>query len=95
MGTKSNIIILDYQGLGMGFTEAGWFNATKAAERFGKNPHDWIRLPATKEYLRAIERRYGRIPYVKTSKARLDRGGGTWLHPNLAVRFAQHTRGKR
>ncbi|WP_289814208.1 KilA-N domain-containing protein [Escherichia coli] len=27
--------------------------------------------------------------YVKTSKARKDRGGGTWLHPKLSVAFAR------
>jgi hypothetical protein len=27
--------------------------------------------------------------YLKTSKATLANGGGTWLHPKLAVRFAQ------
>lgn len=83
------IIKLEHRGLGVDFTQEGWFNATKPAERFGKNPHEWLRLPNTREYLEAIERRYGKIPYVRTSKARLDRGGGTWLHPKLAVRFAQ------
>jgi len=87
--SKNNVISLKYEGISIGFTEAGWFNATTAAEKFGKNPHDWLRLPSTQEYLTALERRYGKIPYVKTSKARADRGGGTWLHPKLAVRFAQ------
>src|SRR5699024_12733709 len=32
---------------------------------------------------------YGEIPYVKTSRARQDRGGGTWLHPKLAVVYAR------
>ncbi|SMF96560.1 KilA-N domain-containing protein [Methylomagnum ishizawai] len=84
-----SLVEAEYQGVPVGFTEDGWFNATKEAERFGKSPHEWLRLPATREYLEAIERRYGKIPYVRTSKARLDRGGGTWLHPRLAVRFAQ------
>lgn len=84
-----SLIRLDFEGLAVGFTQEGWFNATAAAERFGKPPHEWLRLPATQDYLAALERRYGKIPYVRTSKARADRGGGTWLHPKLAVRFAQ------
>ncbi|QUJ04616.1 KilA-N domain-containing protein [Salmonella enterica subsp. enterica] len=31
----------------------------------------------------------GKNPVCKTSRARKDRGGGTWLHPKLAVRFAR------
>jgi len=84
-----NLVKVDYNELAVSFTEDGWFNATQAAERFGKNPHEWLRLPTTMEYLGAIERRYGKIPYVKTSRARSDRGGGTWLHPKLAVLFAR------
>lgn len=30
-----------------------------------------------------------KVRYVKTSKARADRGGGTWLHPDLAVSFGR------
>jgi len=71
------------------FTLDGWFNATEAAAQFGKLPNDWLRLPETAAYLEAFQRRYGKIPHVKTSRARADRGGGTWLHPKLAVRFAQ------
>ena len=85
----SKIIPLDYAGQAVQFDGEAWFNATAAAERFGKSPAEWLRLPAAKEYLAAIVRRYGEIPYVRTSRARLDRGGGTWLHPKLAVRFAQ------
>lgn len=85
--TKSNIISLEFQGQPIGFTEAGWFNATESAARFGKNPHEWLRLPATKEYLEALDRKYGKIPHLKTKRGKY--GGGTWLHPKLAVRFAQ------
>ena len=85
----NKIIPLDYAGQAVQFDGEAWFNATAAAERFGKSPAEWLRLPVAKEYLAAIERRYGKIPYVRASRARLDRGGGTWLHPRLAVRFAQ------
>lgn len=80
-------VILDYQGQPMAFTEAGWFNATAAAERFGKNPHEWLRLPTAQDYLAALERKYGNIPHLKTKRGK--HGGGTWLSPKLAVRFAQ------
>lgn len=85
----SNIIKADFRGTAVSFTIEGWFNATAAAKRYGKQSHEWLRLPETGAYLDALERRYGKIPYVETSRARSDRGGGTWLHPKLAVRFAQ------
>ncbi|MGE6780678.1 KilA-N domain-containing protein [Vreelandella titanicae] len=85
----SNVIPLQYEGQAYSFNAAGWINATEAAKRFGKEPAQWLRLPETKAYLLGLERRYGEITYVETSRARMDRGGGTWLHPRLAVPFAR------
>lgn len=85
----SNVIPLQYEGQAYSFNAAGWINATEAAKRFGNQPAQWLRLPETKAYLLGLERRYGKITYVKTSRARMDRGGGTWLHPKLAVPFAR------
>ncbi|MEX0445195.1 hypothetical protein [Xenorhabdus sp. SGI246] len=44
-------------------------NATDVAAKFGKIPNEWVRLPETIAYIQALERRYGKIPYVKTSLA--------------------------
>lgn len=68
------------------FNLDGWFNATEAAKRFGQKAHEWLRLPGTISYLAAFKRKYGNIPHLKTQRGV---GGGTWLHPKLAVRFAQ------
>jgi hypothetical protein len=88
-GGAGALIVVRYEGEGYSFREDGWFNATEAAKRYGKEPAQWLRLPETAAYMAALERRYGKITYVKTSRARLDRGGGTWLHPKLAVAFAR------
>lgn len=85
----AKIIPFDYDGQVVRFNADGWIHATEAAARFGKEPHEWLRLPDTERYLEGLKRRYGEIPYVKTSRARADRGGGTWLHPKLAVKFAR------
>lgn len=82
----SNIIKYDFQGDLYSFRADGWFNATEAAERFGKAPNEWLRLPGTASYLAAFRRKYGNIPHLRTKRGV---GGGTWLHPKLAVRFAQ------
>lgn len=82
----SKIVKFDFEGRLYSFNTDGWFNATEAAKRFGKEPAQWLRLPGTVSYLEAFKRKYGEITYLR---ARRGVGGGTWLHPKLAVRFAQ------
>lgn len=82
----TGLVKAEYHDIAVTFTEDAWFNATEVAERFGRNPHEWLRLPATKEYLSALERKYGNIPYFKTRRGQ---NGGTWLHPKLGVTFAR------
>lgn len=84
--TMNSIIKQDFEGHLYSFNDAGWFNATEAAKRFGQKAHEWLRLPGTVSYLAAFKRKYGNIPHLQ---ARRGVGGGTWLHPKLAVRFAQ------
>ncbi|MEE3508155.1 KilA-N domain-containing protein [Pseudomonas sp. 10C3] len=85
----ARIIPFDYEGQAVRFNADGWINATEAAARFDKEPAQWLRLPDAIRYLDGLQRTYGEITYVKTSRARADRGGGTWLHPKLAVKFAR------
>lgn len=97
--TAKAIIPLDYQGQPVGFDAAGWLHATAIAERFGKRLDHWLENAETLAYVRALDevlngRETGILDtrksgYVKTSRARADRGGGTWLHPKLAVAFAR------
>jgi hypothetical protein len=81
-----NLVKTEYHDFAVTFTDDAWFNATTVAERFGKNPHEWLRLPVTQNYLSALERKYGNIPYLKTRRGQ---NGGTWLHPKLGVTFAR------
>ncbi|MBI46758.1 KilA-N domain-containing protein [Marinobacter adhaerens] len=87
----ADIIPFDYQGQFVRFTTEGWINATDVAKQFGKRPTDWLKQDETKQYLAALAEALTCDPesLVKTSRARADRGGGTWLHPKLGVRFAQ------
>lgn len=82
----AKIIPFDYEGQAVRFNSDGWINATEAAARFGKLPHEWMRLPETVAYLEAMAK-YGKIPQLVRS--RRGRNGGTWLHPKLAVAFAR------
>lgn len=95
----SNVLKIDFSGQVYSFTDAGWFNATEAAKRFDKRPIDWLRLPETEKYIDALVKRENQksdvrkshfTDFVKTKKGNsLNFEQGTWLHPKLAVRFAQ------
>jgi hypothetical protein len=82
--TKS--FLLAYDGHQIQFRDDGWFNATTASSKFGKEPYEWLRLPDTLTYIHALERKYGKIPYYTTRKGK---AGGTWMHPKLGVPFAR------
>ncbi len=83
---SAHIVPLDYEGQAVRFNGDGWINATEAAARFGKLPHEWLRLPETVAYLEALAK-CGKIPQLVQTKR--GRNGGTWLHPKLAVVFAR------
>lgn len=94
-----NIVPLNYKGEAVRFNTEGWINVTGVAERFSKRIDNWMRLAETLEYIRALDEALtgeesqilhpSQSRYVKTSRARKDRGGGTWLHPKLSVAFAR------
>lgn len=115
----SNVLKIDFSGQAYSFTDAGWFNATEAAKRFGKEPFDWLNQRDTVAYVCALAKRQSNSDFVQelkeinnldgksaVSRARLlalvkktgfvrtragapETGGGTWLHPKLAVIFAR------
>lgn len=86
----NKLVSADYDGLIVSFTEDGWFNATQAAAKFGKVPAEWLRLPSTIEYVAALKRHNESMGKTHKSKSGpASGGGGTWLHPKLAVPFAR------
>ena len=87
--STDKMITLDYSGIGINFTEDGWFNATSAATHFGKRPVDWLSLDSTKEYISTLAELFNceESSLLKTKAGRFK--GGTWFHPRLAVPFAR------
>ncbi len=68
-----------------------YFNATEAAKPFGKVPKDWLRTQAGKEYLEAVSK-WANMPIselVITREGSPSSGGGTWMHPKVAIEFAR------
>jgi len=86
------LIKADFDGHVMQFNDSGWFNATAAAEKFGKRVQHWLDNKETQEYIEKLNHRISgdlnTVPagIIKTQKGR---NGGTWLHPKLAVAFAR------
>lgn len=85
----ANIVPFEYQGQPVRFNTDGWINATEAAGRFGKRPVDWLKQDETRAYLEILADQLNCDPesLLRTRRGRYN--SGTWLHPKLAVRFAQ------
>jgi len=86
---KGKLVKLEYRGIEVNLNEDGWFNATKAAELYGKKPHNWLKLKETRDYIERLCRFLNATQnhIIKTKKGKYN--GGTWLHPRLAVPFAR------
>lgn len=65
----------------------GYFDATAMCRAHGKQFHDYQRLQQTEEFLIALSESTG-IPVDYLVQSKSSRGGGTWVHPQLAVALA-------
>nr|WP_315249255.1 KilA-N domain-containing protein [uncultured Duganella sp.] len=83
------LIKAEYDGKTYSFRADGWFNATEAAKRYGKEPSDWISLKETQEYIAALDSFSNTGENGIWHKSKRGNNGGTWLHPKLAVPFAR------
>jgi hypothetical protein len=113
------IIKAEFSGSIIQFQSDGWFNATEAAKKFGKETSAWLRQKESVEYIAALAEELGKGAFLEDLseinkldgstavaqtkllklakstglvKVRLGspvNGGGTWMHPNLAVVFAR------
>ena len=81
----AKIVKADFDGQIMQFNSDGWFNATAAADKFGKRIDHWLSNAETKEYIEKLNTRNS----GDLIKAKRGNNGGTWLHPKLAVVFAR------
>lgn len=84
----SKIVKADFDGSLMSFTAEAWFNATEAADKYGKRPVDWLNQDGTREYITTLADMLKCEPgsLLKTKRGN---NGGTWMHPKLAVVFAR------
>lgn len=72
----SKIITADFDGKAMQFREDGWFNATVAAERFGKRVDHWLSNREAGQYITALSEMLNTRNSGELIHARKGRNGG-------------------
>ncbi|MCP9760730.1 KilA-N domain-containing protein [Aquitalea sp. S1-19] len=85
----AKIIQAAFDGHTMQFNDDGWFNATLAAEKYGKRLDHWLANQETAEYIAALGESLNTRNHGDLIKTKRGNAGGTWLHPKLAVMFAR------
>lgn len=71
--------------------EDGYINATELCKAAGKRLNDYTRLDSTQEFLSEMSSTAGipAVELVQAREGRPDLGGGTWVHPDVAINLAQ------
>lgn len=90
-------LIKSFNGVTVSFNQAGFLNATQIAKHFGKRTENFLRTEQNQEYIAALAEhlsitqksviQYNQLVIVKGGSSK--NGGGTWLHPKLAIHFAR------
>jgi hypothetical protein len=85
------LITARYGEMSVQFQENGFINATAIAKQFNKQPRDYLKTEQTKNYINSIKRIFliDENQLVIVKKGSVENGGGTWLHPKLAIDFAR------
>ena len=90
------LITVQFGNMPVLFQTDAFINATAIAKQFNKRPNDWLNLASTKEYIACLlefqlpekmVNEQNQLVITKTGQA--ENGGGTWLHPKLAIPFAR------
>lgn len=78
----------------------GYINATAMCKAAGKRWNDYFRLDATQDFLRALSVNTGITAFeqnqglVQSRAGSPENGGGTWVHPQVAINLAQWLSGE-
>jgi hypothetical protein len=87
---SNELVVKKFEGVEVFFMESGWFNATEVAKQYKEKPDNWLVLERTKNLMVAISRKLDiqQNQLVIVKRGSPENGGGTWMHPKLAVHFA-------
>lgn len=84
-----DLVIMQYLGSNICFTQDGWINATETAKALGKDIRGYTRSEQYKGYSQALAQKLNCVNSAQLQKTIEGRNGGTFLHPKLAVDFAR------
>lgn len=86
---KNRLKTLDYNGTGIVFTADGWLNATASTAALGKSDLDnFLRSKPYQEYAEVVAAANS-VNSTELKRTKQGNGGGTFLHPEMAVVFAR------
>lgn len=88
---QMQLVTEQYNGMTIMFEGHAYINATQVCKQFpGKKPDDFIKTARTQRRIKAISKKFelDENQLVIVRKGSPENGGGTWLHPKLAVAFA-------
>lgn len=88
----TEFVIKKFENVEVFFMEDGYINATKVAKNFSKRPETWLKTEQVQELMSEISiTLHGVIEQnqlVIVKRGSPNTGGGTWIHPKLAIHFA-------
>lgn len=94
----TDLIQANFNGTQVFFQDNAYLNATSIAKRFGKKAKDYLKTEQTKAYIKALlnslNSKRTKILFEENQLLTVKKGspmsgGGTWLHPKLAIDFAR------
>lgn len=85
------ITLESFSGHSISFKGDAWVNATQMAKPFGKACADFLRLASTDAFIKCLAADLAKDgnPHVSCVDVARGAGGGTWMHPDLALEFAR------
>jgi len=92
---QMNLILASYKDTPVSFNDSGFLNATNIAKKFGKRVQHYLDSNRTKNYIKELKKfmcvktAFQENQLVIIKKGAPESGGGTWLHPKLAIDFAR------
>jgi hypothetical protein len=87
-----NLKTLNYNEIPVFFqSDDAYLNATQIAKAFNKQPADYLKQKRTVEYIEGVKRNrlLQEIQLVTVNTGSPENGGGTYIHPKLAIDFAR------
>ena len=90
-------LVKSFGDIAVYFNKNGFLNATAIAKHFHKRPETYLKTEQTQQYIAALAEHLSntlksvidenQLVIVKGGSSK--NGGGTWLHPKLAIHFAR------